>query len=154
MSIVLDSAGSLFDCSARALVNPVNCEGVMGKGLALDFKHRFPAVFDDYRLACRRKILAPGQLHTFQLEDGRWIINFPTKDAWRQPSRLAYITAGLPVLVDFVRLNAIESIAIPALGCGLGGLSWSVVRAKIVEAFSEIPTGYVDVKLFPPRDKR
>lgn len=123
----------------------------MGAGLALEFKQRFPEAFEDYRQACRRGELKPGTLHTFMLDDGRWIVNFPTKTRWKSPSKLEYIAAGLPALVDFVRLNAIESIAIPALGCGLGKLSWNTaVKPRIERAFEEIPGGMVDVWLFGP----
>lgn len=142
--------GSIFDAPVRALVNPCNTEGIMGKGLALEFKRRFPEAYESYRLACMRKELEPGLIHDYWLEDGRRIVHFPTKTLWRSPSKMAYIEAGLPPLVESVRLNAIESIAIPALGCGLGGLSWTLVKRAIEEAFSPIPQGAVDVWLFPP----
>lgn len=142
--------GSIFDAPVRALVNPVNTEGVMGKGLALEFKQRFPEAYESYRLACMRKELTPGMIHDYWMPDGRRIVHFPTKTLWRSPSKMQYIDAGLPALVEWVRLNAIDSIAIPALGCGLGGLSWRSVKQKIERAFEEIPYGAVDVWLFGP----
>jgi O-acetyl-ADP-ribose deacetylase (regulator of RNase III) len=143
--------GSIFDAPVRAFVNPVNVEGVMGAGLALEFKKRFPDAFESYRQACMRHELTPGNLHDHWLQDGRRIVHFPTKTRWRSPARMAYINAGLPKLVEWVQLNAIDSIAIPALGCGLGGLSWYEVKQKIEEAFSVIPSGMVDVWLFGPQ---
>lgn len=142
--------GSIFEAPVQALVNPVNTEGIMGKGLALEFKTRFPEAYESYRLACQRNELIPGRIHGHWLADGRRIVHFPTKTMWRTKSRMEYIDAGLPVLVEWVQMNAIASIAIPALGCGLGGLSWHVVKPKIEEAFSVIPGGMVDVWLFGP----
>lgn len=143
--------GSIFDAPVRAMVNPVNCEGVMGKGLALEFKNRFRAeYFQDYRLACARKELVPGTIRPFHFGEGRWVVNFPTKDRWKSPSKMEYIDSGLAALVDWVRMNAIESIAIPALGCGLGKLSWNTgVKPRIERAFADLDS-YVDVWLFAP----
>jgi O-acetyl-ADP-ribose deacetylase (regulator of RNase III) len=145
--MLIDKTGNLFDAPVRALVNPVNCVGIMGKGLALTFKTQFPEMFADYETACRNGKLKPGLLHTWQLSDGRWIVNFPTKSHWKGPSKLEYIDAGLPVLADFIQMNAIESIAIPALGCGLGGLDWRIVKPRIERALSEVAQG-TDVWLF------
>jgi O-acetyl-ADP-ribose deacetylase (regulator of RNase III) len=152
--MIEERQGSIFDAPVRALVNPVNVQGIMGKGLALEFRQRFPAAYESYRQACARKELKPGLLHDFWLEDGRRIIHFPTKTLWRSPSKMAYIEAGLPALVEWTRMNAIDSIAIPALGCGLGGLSWHIVKQRIEQAFAEIPSGTVDVWLFPPEKSR
>jgi len=149
--MIEEHQGSIFDAPVQALVNAVNTEGIMGAGLAKEFRERFPEAYEDYRRACERHELVPGTLHDYWLPDGRRIINFPTKTLWRSPSRLAYITAGLPVLADFVRMNAIPSIAIPALGCGLGGLSWHVVKPRIEDAFADLANGYVDVWLYGPR---
>lgn len=143
--------GSIFNAPVRALVNPVNCEGVMGKGLALQFKRRYPeAYFLDYARACRANDLVPGVVRPFHVGDGRWVVSFPTKNRWRSPSKIEYVEAGLHELTLWVRMNAIESIAVPALGCGLGGLSWStVVRPLIEKAFADLD-GLVDVWLYPP----
>jgi O-acetyl-ADP-ribose deacetylase (regulator of RNase III) len=125
-----ERSGSIFDAPVRAFVNAVNCEGISGKDLALEFKNRFPEAYEDYRMACLRKALAPGTLHTFWNQDGTRIVNFPTKTLWRSPSKIEYIESGLPALVEWVQLNAIESIAVPALGCGLGGLPWRNVKQR------------------------
>ena len=151
MSNCTEHRGSLFEAPVACIVNPVNCQGVMGKGLALEFKQRFPDVFRDYERMCQRNELKPGVLHTYQLSDGKWVVNFPTKTFWRQPSKLQYVQAGLPALVEFVMMNAVGSIAIPALGCGLGGLSWPSVKREIEVAFDVIPSGNVNVWLFPPK---
>ena len=119
--------GDLFQDSAEALVNPVNCVGTMGKGLAKEFKRKFPDNFREYVRACRAGRVRPGRMlvfHTHRPEINRYIINFPTKRDWRDPSRIEDIEAGVQVLADEVRNRRIRSLAIPALGCGLGGLPW------------------------------
>ena len=144
----------IFQTSAMAIVNPVNTEGVMGKGLALTFKQRYPEAFAEYELACRNRVLVPGKcLLSWLPEPGpRMVVQFPTKARWRSPSKYAYIDAGLEDLVRLVRENAINSIAIPALGCGLGQLDWRVVRRKIEDAFSPY-LGYVELDLYDPREE-
>lgn len=144
------SPGSIFDTPVRALVNPVNCVGAMGKGLALEFKQRFPDAYESYRIDCASGALRPGKLHIYHAPNDRWIVHFPTKDHWRDASRMEYIEAGLPVLVDWAKQNAIESIGIPALGCGLGGLPWVQIKAKIEAAFAG--AGVTRVLLFPHQE--
>lgn len=148
-----DRMGSIFDAPVQALVNPVNCQGIMGAGLAIEFRQRFPAAYESYHLACRCHELTPGIIHPYRLPNGRWIAHFPTKALWRNPARMAYISAGLPNLVEFVRANSIKSIAIPALGCGRGGLNWSEVKPRIEKAFQSLPKGTVDVWLFGPQGR-
>lgn len=148
--MLIEKSGNLFDAPVEALVNAVNCEGVMGKGLALTFKNRFPEMFTSYAETCRKGDLRPGELHCFQSPGKPWVINFPTKDRWRNPSRLEYIESALPRLVAFVQHHGIRSIAIPALGCGLGGLKWDDVKPRIEAAFRPIE-GSVDVWLFGPK---
>ncbi|MFI7608743.1 macro domain-containing protein [Micromonospora sp. NPDC049366] len=132
-SQVRDVTGDLFAADVDALVNPVNCVGVMGKGLALQFKQRFPASYAVYRHACGQGEMAPGRVQVVLARKGRhrYVINFPTKRHWREPSRLEDVEAGLQDLADKVRGLRIGSIAVPALGCGLGGLEWSIVRPRI-----------------------
>ena len=117
----------------EALVNPVNCIGVMGRGLALRFKELYPDNFRAYAAACQRGEVQPGRMFVFEtgLDYPRYILNFPTKAHWRDASRLEDIEAGLAALAEEVRVRGIRSIAIPALGCGLGGLEWSEVRPKV-----------------------
>jgi len=127
--------GDLLESQAEALVNAVNCVGVMGGGIALQFKGRFPGLFRRYADACRRGTVRPG--HMFVFETGhptpRLILNFPTKRHWRDLSRIEDIDAGLTSLVAEVRSRSISSIALPALGCGLGGLDWVGEVRPLVE---------------------
>jgi O-acetyl-ADP-ribose deacetylase (regulator of RNase III) len=123
--------GNILKAKTEALVNPVNCVGVMGRGLALQFKHAFPANFQAYFRACRRGELRPGRMLTFDtgsVEWPRYVVNFPTKRHWRDKSLIEDIEAGLVSLAREVQLHGIQSIAIPPLGCGLGGLCWDDVR--------------------------
>ena len=126
---------NIFDSGCQALVNPVNCVGVMGKGLALQFRHRFPANFEAYRNACARREVRPRRCFVFDTGAGptRFLVNFPTKRHWRDRSRIEDIAGGLDDLAGILRRRAILSIAIPPLGCGLGGLSWPAVRSLLVD---------------------
>ena len=126
--------GDLFASGCEALVNPVNCVGVMGRGLALQFKRRFPANFEAYRDACARRALRPGRCFVFDAAAGppRFIINFPTKRHWREGSRIEDIADGLDHLARILDRRAIRSVAVPPLGCGLGGLPWPEVRSLLV----------------------
>ena len=144
--------GNLLTASVEALVNTVNTEGVMGKGIALQFKLAYPMMFKAYEAACKNGEVRLGEMHVFDLGglvDGhRWIINFPTKGHWRSRSKLIDIESGLKSLVNTIGKLGIKSIAVPPLGCGNGGLSWDDVRPLIEEAFSPIPD--VEVLVFPP----
>ena len=134
-----------------ALVNTVNCVGVMGKGIALQFKKTFPENFKAYEAACRRKEVKPGRMFVFetgQMFNPRYIINFPTKRHWRDKSRYEDIESGLKDLIREVSERKIRSIAVPPLGSGLGGLQWSRVKVMIEAAFEEMPD--VRVKLYEP----
>lgn len=141
--------GNLLTADVEALVNTVNTRGVMGKGLALQFKKAFPEAFHSYERACKAGQVVPGKMHVVtRLAAPRFIINFPTKKHWRNPSKLQYIREGLRDLVEQVRALDIHSIAIPPLGCGHGGLAWSDVRRLIEQAFE--PLTDVRVLLFAP----
>ncbi|MBI2397008.1 MAG: macro domain-containing protein [Xanthomonadales bacterium] len=142
---------SLLSADAEALVNAVNTEGTMGKGIALQFARAFPEILPVYEAACRSGELRPGKVQVIErakLLNPRWIVNFPTKRQWRHQSRLEDIDAGLADLVSEVRRRGIRSIALPALGCGLGGLSWEDVRPRIEAAFA--PLSDVRALLFAP----
>ena len=144
--------GNILKADAEALVNTVNCVGVMGKGIALQFKKAFPENFRAYEAACRHKEISPGRMFVFetgQIFNPRYVINFPTKRHWRGRSRYEDIIAGTKALVEELRNRNIHSIAIPPLGCGLGGLNWHRVRAIIEEAFSTLPD--VHVILYEPK---
>lgn len=141
----------IVTADAEALVNTVNCVGVMGRGIALQFRKAFPENFTAYKIVCDRGELHPGQLFVYerdQLTNPRYIINFATKDHWKGMSRLDYIDSGLKALVEEVRQRGIRSIAIPPLGCGLGGLRWSEVRPRIERALA--PLSDVRVLLYEP----
>ena len=125
--------GNLFDSEAQALVNAVNCVGIMGKGIAAAFKKRYPAMFQDYAARCKRGELKPGKPYPFSDPSGIIILNFPTKDHWRNPSRLDWIVAGLDHFAAHYQDWGIRSIAFPALGCGAGGLEWAEVKPLMVE---------------------
>jgi O-acetyl-ADP-ribose deacetylase (regulator of RNase III) len=143
--------GNLLEAEADVLVNTVNCVGFMGKGIALQFKQAFPENFDAYQKACRAGEVQPGRMFVFEtgiIGNPRYIINFPTKRHWKDKSRLEDIESGLTALIKVVRRLGIRSIAVPPLGCGLGGLSWTVVRPLIEKAFEELPD--VEVLLFSP----
>jgi O-acetyl-ADP-ribose deacetylase (regulator of RNase III) len=141
--------GNLLAADVDALVNTVNTQGIMGKGLALQFKKAFPENFAAYERACKAGEVIPGRVHIVErLASPRFIINFPTKKHWRQPSRLEYIRDGLRDLAVRIRDLGIKSIAMPPLGCGNGGLEWSDVKPLIVSAFESLPE--VRVVLFPP----
>jgi O-acetyl-ADP-ribose deacetylase (regulator of RNase III) len=144
--------GDLLRQETDAIVNTVNCVGVMGKGIALQFKHRWPQNFREYEHACRLGAIKLGRVFVFDaggLVKPNFIINFPTKRHWREKSKIEYIEAGLKDLVSEVRRLGIKSIAIPPLGCGNGGLRWTTVRDRIVEAFNSLPD--VAVLLFEPK---
>jgi O-acetyl-ADP-ribose deacetylase (regulator of RNase III) len=147
MSIFLAS-GDLLAADVDALVNPVNTAGVMGKGLALAFRKSFPESFAPYQRACREKTLFPGRVLVVPRQaPGKFIIHVPTKEHWRSPSRLDILRAGLPALVEEVERHAIGSLAVPALGCGLGGLSWKEVEPLLREGLGGLEAR---VLLFPP----
>ncbi len=164
---------------AEALVNTVNCVGVMGKGLALQFKKRFRANFAAYAQACEQGQVRPGRMFVVDLQGQprgeqaafalnvaeepavyradapqrpRYIINFPTKDHWRAKSRMQYIDEGLQDLVRQIRERGIRSVAVPALGCDLGGLDWEDVRPRIERALRSLDG--VRVVVFEPHNSR
>lgn len=133
--------GNLLDAETEALVNTVNTVGVMGKGVALMFKEAFPDNFKQYEAACAAKQVRLGKMFVTERSDlygPRWIINFPTKAHWRYPSKLEWIAEGLDDLKAVLEKNSIKSIAIPPLGAGNGGLSWSEVRSLIIDKLSSL----------------
>ena len=134
--------GDLLTAEREALVNSVNCVGVMGRGVALAFKRRFPANFKAYKEACDWEEIQPGRMFVFPTDElmPGYVINFPTKRHWRGRSRLHDIEAGLPALVTEIERRGIRSIALPPLGCGLGGLAWADVKPLIHKALAACPT--------------
>lgn len=140
------SKGDLFRSSAQCLVNPVNTQGVMGKGLALAFKDRFPKMFAAYTEQCRRGTLIPGKLMLYKKEDP-WVLIFPTKIQVYRKSELSYIESGLQKFCATYKERGITSIAFPALGCGEGGLSWTDVRPVMEKYLSTVK---IPVEVFEP----
>ena len=145
------SKGNLLEAEADALVNTVNCVGFMGKGIALQFKLAFPDNFSAYEKACHAGEVRPGRMFIYETRSmigPKYIINFPTKRHWKGKSKMEDIESGLKALTADVERLGIQSIAVPPLGCGLGGLKWSEVRPLIEEAFVSLPD--VQVQLFAP----
>jgi O-acetyl-ADP-ribose deacetylase (regulator of RNase III) len=143
--------GNLLEADAEALVNTVNSVGVMGKGIALQFKKAFPENYEAYRKAVKRGEVYPGRMFvhaTGRMVNPKFIVNFPTKRHWKSPSNLEDIWIGLLALVEDVKRLGIRSIAVPPLGCGMGGLNWKDVRPLILQAFDEVPG--VSVLLYEP----
>lgn len=140
--MILKAEGNLLTADTEALVNTVNCVGVMGRGIALQFKKAFPENFRAYEKACRSGQVVPGRMFVFEtgaFSNPRFIINFPTKRHWKGNARIEDIESGLAALAEEIRTRKIASIAVPPLGCGLGGLDWRVVRPMIVGALESIP---------------
>lgn len=146
--------GNILRADTEAIVNTVNCVGFMGRGIAAQFKRAYPENFKAYEAACKREEVMPGKMLVFatgQLTNPRFIVNFPTKRHWRGKSRIEDIESGLVALVREVRARGIKSIAIPPLGCGLGGLDWRDVRPLIEKAFADLPG--VRALVFEPSDE-
>ena len=139
--------GDIFSSSAQALVNPVNCVGVMGAGLAKQFRDRYPTMFSLYRTHCRQGIVTTGQVRLYSVHHGRTVINLPTKVHWQDLSNLDHIRAGLKALAQALETDAIPSVAVPPVGCGLGGLNWRDVR-PIVLSTLDLPG--ISVQLWEP----
>ena len=140
--------GDMLQADAEALVNTVNCVGIMGRGVALQFKNAFPENFKAYAVACAREEVQPGRMFVFEtggLANPKYIINFPTTRHWRGKSRIEDIESGLKDLVKVIRDRRITSIAIPPLGSGLGGLDWSKVRSRIEAALRGLEEVHVIV---------
>ncbi len=133
--IKIVSGNILKDNNSQAITNPVNCVGVMGAGLALQFKKQYPNNFKEYKLACNLNKVKLGKMFITRLEYNRYIINFPTKYHWKENSKIEYINTGLENLLFQLNDLNIKSIAIPKLGCGLGGLDWNDVKQSIIDIF-------------------
>jgi O-acetyl-ADP-ribose deacetylase (regulator of RNase III) len=156
--------GDILTSDVEALVNTVNCVGVMGRGVALQFKNAFPNNYKAYVAACAKQEVQPGKMFVYQthsFNNPKYIINFPTKRHWKGKSRLEDIESGLVDLVEVIKHREIKSIALPPLGSGLGGLDWSVVRRMIEIALGKLedidvlvfePSSEVDTRVNPSRD--
>lgn len=145
------TSGDLLKDDAEAIVNTVNCVGIMGRGIALQFKNTWPENFKAYQAACKQGLVEPGRMFVFEVSEltgPRYIINFPTKRHWKGKSRLEDIESGLVALVAEVRQRGIRSIAIPPLGSGLGGLPWPSVLPRIQAALACVPE--VHARIYQP----
>lgn len=154
MTISIHQGDLLSSSDTDAIVNTVNCVGVMGKGIALQFKKKWPENFRAYEKACKNNEISLGKMFIYdlgQLASPKFIINFPTKDHWRSSSKLVDIEAGLKDLLTIIKKYNIHSIAIPPLGCGNGGLDWSDVFPLITKTFEEYPE--LDIHIYPPNNK-
>lgn len=146
--MIIYTTGDLLKSSSEALVNTVNCEGYMGKGIAYQFKLQYPENNKDYVKACKSGNLRVGKLHYFK-EKGKIIVNFPTKDKWRANSKINYVEDGLNELIKLIALLNIKSIAIPPLGSGNGGLIWAEVKCLIEQKLSVLPND-IQVYIYEP----
>lgn len=137
--------GNIFESDSQTIVNAVNCVGVMGGGIALEFKNRYPEMFLKYRDICSKKLLSPGKLHLWK-SDTKWILNFPTKNHFRNPSEIEFIEEGLKKFVDTYEEKGITSISFPLLGSGLGGLDWETeVKPLMFKYLSDLN---IDIKIY------
>lgn len=129
--------GNIFESECETIVNPINCVGVMGKGLALEFRKRYPRMYEDYVARCKASMVKIGEPYLYKDIDKN-ILNFPTKYHWRNPSKLEYVTKGLDWFVDNYQKLEIKSIAFVPLGCGLGGLDWKVVKREMINRLQKL----------------
>ncbi len=139
--------GDIFSSHCQALVNTVNCVGVMGKGIALEFKKRYPEMFAEYENLCRNNAVKPGLPYFYKDLNGTILLNFPTKDHWRSPSKLSYILSGLDWFCANYQSNNITSIAFPPLGCGNGGLTWDIVGPVMYSKLHDLP---IEIEIYAP----
>ena len=136
--------GNILRSEREALVNTVNCTGVMGAGLALQFKQAYPQMYQAYRRECQAGLVRTGDVRPHTVPGGKIIINFPTKRHWQNPSRMEYIEEGIESLRDLIAHHGITSLAVPPLGCGRGGLDWRQVR-PLITARLDLPGLEVDI---------
>lgn len=139
--------GDIFESQAKTIVNTVNCVGVMGKGIAKEFKERYPDMYKEYVLLCDQHQIEPGKPYYYEDLLGNSIINFPTKKHWRSPSKLSYIISGLKWFVEnYAKLN-ISSVAFPPLGCGNGGLNWELIGPIMYHWLKDLP---IEIEIYAP----
>ncbi len=143
------TSGNIFNSKAQILVNTVNCVGVMGKGVALQFKKLFPEMYQDYVNKCKRKEVKLTRPYLYKQILSPWILNFPTKDNWRSVSRISDIIAGLNYLELHYKEWGITSLAVPPLGCGHGGLDWKIVAPVLYKHLSRLN---IPVELYAPHE--
>ena len=148
----MDVGDNIFNSRTKTLVNTVNCVGIMGKGIALEFKKHFPEMYDEYRLRCENKEIMPGQPYIWKNNaGGKSILNFPTKQHWRGNSRIEWIESGLNCFYENYHKWEVESIAFPALGCSNGGLDWESVEPIMIRHLEKIHD--ITIEIYPPSTK-
>lgn len=145
MANIRELHGNIFDSMCKVIVNPVNCQGVMGKGLALQFKKRYPDMYQSYKKNCQKGLFKPGLLQLWT-HSTPWILNFPTKVHWKNRTKLEYIEAGLQKFAATYKVKEIDSIAFPALGVGLGGLRWKKVRTVMYKYLEKLDN--IDIEIY------
>lgn len=143
-----NSSINFFDDTANVYINTVNCVGVMGNGIALEFRNRYPEMYEYYSILCSHKAINIGSISSFTTRDNKTIINLPTKKHWRNPSKYSYVLLGLIDLEDELHsINKDCTIHMPAIGCGLGELRWDIVKVLICEVLQNVTQL---IKVFPP----
>ena len=147
MARITEFHGNIFETSCQTVVNTVNCVGVMGKGIAFEFRHRYPEMFQSYARLCQSRKFRPGMLQLWT-KSKPWILNFPTKDHWKNPSELEYIENGLEKFGETYLERGITSIAFPQLGTSSGGLDWSAVRAIMYQRLESLPNLEIEIYRF------
>lgn len=153
--MIKPTKGNILEADVEALVNTVNCVGIMGRGIAAQFKNAFPENFKAYKSACDLDEVQPGRMFVFNtgaLTNPRYIVNFPTKRHWKGKSRIEDIESGLQDLVKVIKQNDIRSIAVPPLGSGLGGLNWTDVKPLVIHSLGKIES--LDVLLYEPTSQK
>ncbi|MDO9326363.1 MAG: macro domain-containing protein [Methanoregula sp.] len=149
---IKDVGDNIFNSRTETLVNTVNCVGIMGKGLAKEFKKHFPEMYDEYRIRCENNEIKPGQPYVWKNKTGRIsVLNFPTKDHWKGKSRLEWIEYGLKFFCENYHNWDIKSIAFPALGCSNGGLDWEDVEPLMIRHLQKIHD--ITIEIYPPSTK-
>lgn len=144
MARIVEVYGNIFNTTSQVIVNTVNCEGVMGRGIALEFKNRFPEMFEKYKEFCDQKLMKPGVLQLYK-KSTPWILNFPTKIFWKFPSKIDYIEKGLRKFVETYEEREITSIAFPKLGTESGGMEWKEVKKVMYEYLESLPGLEVEI---------
>lgn len=139
--------GNIFESKMDVLVNTVNCVGVMGKGIASEFKKKYPVMFKEYKNLCDQQLIKTGVLYPYLENNTIKLINFPTKKHWRSPSKIEYVTEGLEWFVDHYQELNIKSIAFPPLGCGNGGLQWEYIGPIMYQYLKDLP---IDIEIYVP----
>jgi len=143
---IYETSDNLFESSRQTIVNTVNCVGVMGRGIALEFKYRYPEMYLDYRQKCARHFFKPGVLDVWKHSDHPWILNFPTKDHWKFPSKTEYIKLGLQKFAETYVELGITTIAFPPLGTTSGGLDWDDDVSSLMDKYLQ-PLDNLDVDI-------